>query len=194
MTGSVTFTHAPNKDGHGILAKALREGELLADVAFDIPSTVEGEGGGEDPYGKLDQQLADLVYSVEGVVYKQDGLRFRGQIIAGTVAGLGVAQMVLYGISFEMLPGPVLIWLGWDIYHRVNKEPPLPGEPVADKVEGAETEAGVAAEAEAGSGAEPGTRICPRTVCRLLHDPAGAYPGHSHVKQVLTKCDLTRSR
>ena len=97
--------------------------------------------GGEDPYGKLDQQLADLVYKVEGVVYKKTGLRFRGQIIAGTVAGLGVAQMVLYGISFEMLPGPVLIWLGWDIYHRVNKEPPLPGEPVQDKGEAAEAEA-----------------------------------------------------
>jgi hypothetical protein len=161
MTGSVTFTHAPSKDGHKILAKALREGELLADVAFDIPTSEEGEeGGGEDPYGKLDQQLADLTYKVEGYVYRKTGLRFRGQVVAGTVAGLGVAQMVIYGISFEMLPGPVLIWLGWDIYHRVNKEPPLPGEPVADKVGGAETEAGAAA-AEAGSGAESGAGFAP---------------------------------
>ncbi len=82
-TGSVTFTHAPGKDGHKILAEVLREGELLADVAFDIPSTVEGEGGGEDPYSKLDQQLADLVYKVEGVVYKKTGLRFRGQTRGG---------------------------------------------------------------------------------------------------------------
>jgi hypothetical protein len=151
MTGSVTFTHAPSKDGHGILAKALREGELLADIAFDIPAEEEGEGGeggGEDPYGKLDQQLADLTYKVEGYVYRKTGLRFRGQVIAGSVAGLGVAQMLIYGISFEMLPGPVLIWLGWDIYHRVNKEPPLPGEPVQDKAE--------AAEAEAQSGADAG--------------------------------------
>jgi hypothetical protein len=147
MTGSVTFTHAPGKDGHKILAEVLREGELLADVAFDIPSTDEGEGGGEDPYGKLDQQLADLVYKVEGAVYKKTGLRFRGQIIAGTVAGLGFFQMFAYGISLEMLPGPVLVWLGWDIYHRVNKEPPLPGEPVPDKAEAAE-----AAEAEASLG------------------------------------------
>lgn len=157
-TGSVTFTHTPGKDGHKILAEVLREGELLADVAFDIPSTEEGEGGGEDPYGKLDQQLADLVYKVEGVVYKKTGLRFRGQIIAGTVAGLGVAQMVVYGISLEMLPGPVLIWLGWDIYHRVNKEPPLPGEPVPDKVEGADADVGAegaAAEARSEAGFAP---------------------------------------
>lgn len=151
QTGSVTFTHKPGKDGHKILSEILQEAELLADVAFEIPSEEEGEGG-EDPYGKLDQQLADIVYKVEGVVYKKTGLRFRGQIIAGTVAGLGVAQMVLYGISFEMLPGPVLIWLGWDIYHRVNKEPPLPGEPV--KGDAAEAEAGAeVAEAEATSGA-----------------------------------------
>ena len=149
QTGSVTFTHSPGKDGHKILAEVLQEAELLADVAFDIPATEEGEaGGGEDPYGKLDQQLADLVYKVEGVVYKKTGLRFRGQIIAGTVAGLGIAQMAIYGISLEMLPGPVLIWLGWDIYHRVNKEPPLPGEPVPKEAEGAEAEAG----AGAGSG------------------------------------------
>ena len=145
-TGSVTFTHTPGKDGHKILAEVLREGELLADVAFDIPSSDEegGEGGGEDPYGKLDQQLADLTYKVEGYVYRKTGLRFRGQVIAGSVAGLGVAQMLIYGISFEMLPGPVRIWLGWDMYHRVNKEPPLPGEPVPDNVEAEGSEAGPA--------------------------------------------------
>lgn len=154
MTGSVTFTHAPGKDGHKILAEVLREGELLADVAFDIPSSEEGEeGGGEDPYGKLDQQLADLTYKVEGYVYRKTGLRFRGQVVAGTVAGLGIFQMFAYGISLEMLPGPVLVWLGWDIYHRVNKEPPLPGESQPDAAEGADAEAEAASEAEAGSGA-----------------------------------------
>lgn len=154
QTGSVTFTHKPGKDGHKILSEVLQEAELLADVAFEIPSDDEGEeGGGEDPYGKLDQQLADLTYKVEGYVYRKTGLRFRGQVIAGTVAGLGVAQMLIYGISFEMLPGPVLIWLGWDIYHRVNKEPPLPGESQPDAAEAADAEAEAASEAEAGSGA-----------------------------------------
>ena len=161
MTGSVTFTHTPGKDGHKILAEVLREGELLANVAFDIPAEEEGEGGGEDPYGKLDQQLADLTYKVEGYVYRKTGLRFRGQVIAGSVAGLGVAQMLLYGISFEMLPGPVLIWLGWDIYHRVNKEPPLPGEPAKDNGEAAEAGADAGAEAEAESGSGSGSGFAP---------------------------------
>jgi hypothetical protein len=153
-TGSVTFTHGVKKDGYGIFDKALKETELLAEVAFDIPGGDAGDGG-EDPYGRLDQQLADLVYKVEGVAYKKTGLRFRGQLVAGSVAGLGVAQMVIYGISLEMLPGPVLIWLGWDIYHRVNKEPPLPGEHVPDNGEAAEAGADAEAEAESGAGFTP---------------------------------------
>jgi hypothetical protein len=124
-TGSVTFTHGAHKDGYSIFEKALKEAELLAEVAFEVPSSEEG---GEDPYGKLDRQLADLVYTADAWVYRKTGLRFRGQILAGGIAGLGVAQMAFYGISLEMVPGPILLWIGWDIYHRVAKEPPFPAE------------------------------------------------------------------
>jgi hypothetical protein len=153
-TGSVMFTHAPEKDGHSVLSEIVEEAELMAAVAFDIPSSGEDGEGGEDPYGKLDQQLADLVYGIEGFVYRKTGLRFRGQLVAGTLAGAGVAQMAIYGISLEMLPGPLLIWIGWDIYHRVNKEPPLPGEPMpaggattAEAESGPQTPAGMPATA-----------------------------------------------
>lgn len=86
--------------------------------------------------------------------------------------------MLLYGISFEMLPGPVLIWLGWDIYHRVNKEPPLPGEPAKDNGEAAEAGAGAArkAEVESGAGSGTGLRLRRFAGCRMTqHTPhAGA--------------------
>jgi cation transport ATPase len=125
-TGSVVFTHEKDKDGHSVLAAVVQETELLVDVAFDIPPTDE-EGGG-DPYAKLDQQLADLMYKVEYAVWKKTGLRFRGQVVAGSVAGLGAAQIAMTGITLETLPGPILLWIAWDIYHRVAKEPPFPAE------------------------------------------------------------------
>ena len=44
-TGSVVFTHAPEKDGHSVLSEIVEEAELMAAVAFDIPSSDEsGEG------------------------------------------------------------------------------------------------------------------------------------------------------
>jgi hypothetical protein len=129
-TGSIVVTYKKGDDGRDILKDALGEAALVAAAIFEIPASSEEEGGG-DPYAKLDQQLADLVYRMERVVYRKTGLHFRGQVIAGTVAGVGVAQMAIVGISLEMLPGPVLLWIAWDIYHRVSQEPPVPEEETA---------------------------------------------------------------
>jgi hypothetical protein len=122
-TGSVLVTHARHRRGIEICGEALHEGELLAAVALDLP---EGEGG--DRLGKLDQQLADLVYRIDYAVWRKTRLHFRGHILAGSLAGLGVAQIALFGISLEMLPGPLLLWIAWDIYHRVAQEPPFPDQ------------------------------------------------------------------
>ena len=47
--------------------------------------------------------------------------------MAGSIAGLGVAQIAITGITLEALPGPILLWIAWDIYHRVAKEPRFSG-------------------------------------------------------------------
>jgi hypothetical protein len=129
-TGSVVFTHGKDKDGHGVLAAIVQDAELLIDVAFDVPIAEEEEGDGGE-YGKLDQTLSDLVYQCDKWVYKRTGLRFRGQIIAGTIAAAGIAQIAIYGIGLELLPGPVLLYIAYDIYHRENKEPPLDADEAA---------------------------------------------------------------
>lgn len=125
-TGSVVIEHAKNRPGLHILKEALGEAELIGAAVLEVPESDEdGEDGGGDRFAKLDQQLADLVYKVDYHVWKRTGLHFRGQILAGTVAGLGIAQIAAFGISLEVIPGPLLLWIAWDIYHREAKEPPF---------------------------------------------------------------------
>jgi hypothetical protein len=138
-TGSVVITHDKGRDGRLVLNEALQGAELLGGLLLDIPAG-EGEDGGE--YGKLDQTLADIVYRTDRWVYLKTGLRFRGQLLAGSVAGLGILQLAVFGVSLEMLPGPLLLYLGWDIYHRAGKEPPL--ESVKYEPKGGQAELAVA--------------------------------------------------
>ncbi len=132
QTGSVVIKHDEHRQGHEVLKEAAKDREVLAGLLLEVPigeEEGEDEGGGE--YGKLDQGLADLVYRVDKAVYKRTGLRFRGQLLAGSIASLGILQLVVYGISLEMLPGPILLYIAYDVYHRESKEPPLDADDVA---------------------------------------------------------------
>jgi hypothetical protein len=126
-TGSVLVVHATHRKGEEIAAEALRDAEVFAAALFDLPDGGDdADGAGGDRFGKLDQVLANLVYRLDYAIWRRTRLRFRGQLLAGGVAGLGVAQIARFGLSLEMLPGPLLLWIAWDIYHRVAKEPPFP--------------------------------------------------------------------
>lgn len=137
--GSVTVTYGAEHHGHSLLWAAIHEAELVGEAAFDLEPTEEeggeaGEAGGT--YGKLDQQIADLMYKVDSAIYRRTNGRIhvRGRVLPLAVAGLGVAQMAIYGISLEMLPGPLLIWLAHDIHVRFSRESPVasqsrPAEP-----------------------------------------------------------------
>ena len=121
-TGSVVVKHGSEHDGHELAWEALGEVELLAEAVFEVPD----EEGGQDPTERLEQQLADLAYHIDRAIYRRTGENLHlGLVIPGTVAGIGVAQMAVYGIGLELLPGPVLLWIAWDIYRRIGKEPPF---------------------------------------------------------------------
>lgn len=135
-TGSVIVTYVVEHktQGHGMLWKAVKEAELVGEAAFELePEEDEEEGEPEKKgaeggtYGKLDQQAADLMYKIDEAIYRRTNGRIhtRGRVLPLGIAGLGVAQMVIYGISLEMLPGPLLIWLAHDIHTRFSKEPPM---------------------------------------------------------------------
>lgn len=124
-TGSVTVKHHTGHDGHDILHKALHEAELITEVALEVEAPEE-DGEGETGQAKLDQQIADLMYKFDQALYRRSGGRIhaRGRVLPLGIAGLGVAQIVAYGITLEMLPGPVLIWIAIDIHRRFTKEHP----------------------------------------------------------------------
>lgn len=132
-TGSVVVTYKAEHPAHGhnLLWRAVKEVELLGAAAFEIePEEEEAEGqsgGGGSAYGKLDQQFADLMYRVDSAIYRRTNGRIhvRGRTLPLAIAGLGVAQIFAFGISLEMLPGPLLIWLAHDIHSKFGKEPPM---------------------------------------------------------------------
>lgn len=151
-TGSVTVKHHTGHDGHDILHKALKEAELITEVALEV-EPIEEEGEGPTGQAKLDQQIADLMYKADRALYRLSGGRIhaRGRILPLSIAGIGVAQIAVYGISLEMLPGPVLIFMAYDIHKRFTKEHPYD---MTDE-EKAESEATTEAGAEAGAAYAP---------------------------------------
>lgn len=131
-TGSVTVKYPAEHHGHSLVWKAVQEAELVGEAAFDLPEDEEdGDAapstGPQSTYGKLDQQISDVVYKFDLAVFRRTRgkIHLRGRVLPLGIAGFGVAQMVIYGISLEMLPGPLLIWLAHDIHHRISKEPPM---------------------------------------------------------------------
>ena len=118
-TGSVLIKHSHERDGHEVLKETFAGAEVLAGLILEVPIG-EDEGGGE--YGKLDQTLADLTSRVDEWQAKRTHIHGRGAFLAGGIAGLGVAQIAIFGISLEMLPGPILLYIAYDVHRRVRME------------------------------------------------------------------------
>jgi hypothetical protein len=157
-TGSVVVKHHARHDSHKLFWEAVQEVDLLAEVVLEVPAEDES---GESPEGKLDEQLARLVYGIDKKVYQLTGHQLHlGLAIPATFAGLGLAQMLLYGISMEMLPGPVLLWIAYDVYRRSNQEPPFVAYERNTAVAGSEaTEEVAQGAAEEAEGGVAGTAV-----------------------------------
>lgn len=117
-TGSIVISHHRSRHGSAIIHDVVKDTELIGSTVLDIP-----EDGGE--YGQMDQRLADVAFQVREWVYDKTGIRTGGVILPAVVAGVGIAQIAIVGITIEMLPGPVLLYIAYDIYRRGRKEGPL---------------------------------------------------------------------
>ncbi|MFN8622332.1 MAG: hypothetical protein U0869_16490 [Chloroflexota bacterium] len=121
-TGSIVIRHDAARHGSSIIRDVVKDSELIGGTVLDIP-----EDGGD--YAKMDQRLADMGYQAREWLYARTGLRTGGVLLPGVIAGAGVAQILIVGISIEMLPGPILLYIAYDIYRRSRKEPPLQRHP-----------------------------------------------------------------
>lgn len=124
-TGSVMFEHDKERKGHDVMIEAFSDVEMLAGLLFEVPIGEEEEesgGGGGFEYARLDQKLADLASRIDEWQAQKTHIHGRGFVLAGGVAALGVAQIAIYGISLEMLPGPMLLYIAYDIHKKVRDD------------------------------------------------------------------------
>lgn len=126
-TGSVLIEHDKARKGHDVMIEAFADVEMLAGLLFEVPLGTEEEagakGGGDSfEYARLDKKLAALVSSVDEWQAQKTGIHGRGAVVSGAVAALGVAQIAIYGISLEMLPGPMLLYIAYDIHKKVRDD------------------------------------------------------------------------
>jgi hypothetical protein len=121
-TGSVVIEHNEARDGREVIKETFSGVEDLAGLLLEVPVGEDEEEGGGGEYGKLDQRLADLASRADEWQAEKTGIHLRGALLSGAVAALGVAQVAIYGISLEMLPGPVLLYIAYDIHRKVQAE------------------------------------------------------------------------
>jgi hypothetical protein len=117
-TGSIVISHDRSRHGSAIIHDVVKDTELVGSTVLDLP-----EDGGE--YGQMDQRLADMAFQVREWIYDKTGIRTGGVFLPAVVAGVGIAQIAIVGITIEMLPGPVLLYIAYDIYRKGRKEGPL---------------------------------------------------------------------
>ena len=121
-TGSVLIKHSHERDGHEVIKETFAGAELLAGLILEVPIGEDEEGGGGGEYGRLDETLADLASRFDEWQAKRTHIHGRGAFLAGGIAALGVVQMAVVGISLEMLPGPILFYIAYDVHHKVRME------------------------------------------------------------------------
>jgi Heavy metal associated domain 2 len=121
-TGSVVITHDKDRQGHQVMKEALQDVEMLAGLLFEVPIGEDEDEAGGDETERLDRKIADLLSRADEWQAQRTGIHGRGVILSGAVAALGVAQIAIYGISLEMLPGPMLLYIAYDIHRKVRED------------------------------------------------------------------------
>lgn len=113
-----------------VLIKSTAKAEATEAILDDIDEigTVLSFGMGSSDIDNVATQLGEKIAQMNRRVYDQTGENLHlGQLIPVGMAGLGIWQTIRTGIGLELVPGPLILWLAWDIYRAYGKA--NPGEP-----------------------------------------------------------------
>ena len=112
-TGSVLVSHADDRT---------LDDRILEDL--DEISNVLSFGMGGTEVGNIANQLGETISRLNQRIYEATGENYHlGTLVPGAMAVVGVWQTVRTGLGFELIPGPLMLWLAWDLYRSFGADP-----------------------------------------------------------------------
>ena len=105
-----------------VLVHTADEAGILDDL--DEISNVLSFGMGGAEVDSIATQLGSTIARLNRRIYDATGENWHlGTLVPGTMAVVGVWQTVRTGLGLELIPGPLMLWLAWDLYRSFGQVP-----------------------------------------------------------------------
>ena len=123
-TGSVLVTGTVGTrslDGAAVDEASVDDGIL--DDLDEIGNVLSFGMGGAEVDG-IASQLGSTIARLNRRLYEATGENYHlGTLVPGSMAVVGVWQTVRTGLGLELIPGPLMLWLAWDLYRSFGRDP-----------------------------------------------------------------------
>ncbi|MEL7156038.1 MAG: HMA2 domain-containing protein [Actinomycetota bacterium] len=105
--------------------------DAIIDDLDEIGNVLSLGMGGSEVEG-LATRLGSTIARLNQRLYAATGENYHlGTVLPGSMAVVGFWQTLRNGLGLELVPGPLMLWLAWDVY-RAHGRPPDAGAGDAD--------------------------------------------------------------